>query len=149
MDIKKIDALARIMNKNGLTELELSEGDLKISMKRSGCSAVQEQTVPLLPPRPAERETEPKETSENKSVSFSGLTEVTAPLAGVFYAAPSPDAPPFVKIGDKVKKGDVLCIIEAMKLMNEITAEKDGEIADICVKNEQIVEFGQTLFTLY
>jgi acetyl-CoA carboxylase biotin carboxyl carrier protein len=147
MDIKSIDSLARIMNKNGLTELEVSEGDLKISMKRGGC-IIQEQPVPQVLPQPAEKPAE-IEKSEKKSVSFSGLTEITAPLAGVFYAAPSPDAPPFVKVGDKVKKGDVLCIIEAMKLMNELTAERDGEIADICVKNEQIVEFGQTLFTMY
>lgn len=150
MDIKKIDSLARIMNKNGLTELEVCEGDFKITMKR-GTHAVTEQPAALvLPqPQPVEKPIEQKEKSETKSASFSGLTEVTAPLAGVFYAAPAPDAEPFVKIGDKVKKGDVLCIIEAMKIMNEITAERDGEIADICVKNEQIVEFGQTLFTMY
>lgn len=148
MDIRKIDSLARIMNKNGLTELEVSEGDFKICMKKGTCAA-QEQPLPQRTLQPGEMPAEQKEKSENKSVSFSGLTEITAPLAGVFYAAPAPDAPPFVKIGDKVKKGDVLCIIEAMKLMNEITAERDGEIADICVKNEQIVEYGQTLITMY
>jgi len=67
----------------------------------------------------------------------------------VFYAAPSPGSAPFVKVGDKVKKGTVLCIIEAMKLMNEICSEYDGEIVDICVENEQIVEYGQTLFKIY
>jgi len=149
MDIKKIDALARIMNKNGLTELEVSEGDFKLSMRRASGVAAEQPAAQLPQPQPVEKPLEQKEKSETKSASFSGLTEVTAPLAGVFYAAPAPDAEPFVKVGDKVKKGDVLCIIEAMKIMNEITADRDGEIADICVKNEHIVEYGQTLFTMY
>ena len=76
------------------------------------------------------------------------LVDITAPIVGVFYGAPSPDSPPFVSIGTPVKRGDVLCIIEAMKLMNEIIAEQDGEIADICIKNGEIAEFGQVLFKL-
>ncbi|HML49609.1 MAG TPA: acetyl-CoA carboxylase biotin carboxyl carrier protein, partial [Clostridia bacterium] len=75
--------------------------------------------------------------------------EVKSPMVGVFYAAPSPESPPFVKRGDRVKRGDVLCIIEAMKLLNEIAAEADGEIADICVENGQVVEYSQTLFKIY
>ena len=69
-------------------------------------------------------------------------------MVGVFYEAASPDAAPFVEVGSKVKKGDILCIIEAMKLMNEITAKKDGEIVDICVQNGEVVEFGQTIFKI-
>jgi len=82
-------------------------------------------------------------------VDFNRITEVKSPIVGVFYAAPSPDVEPFVTIGSKVKKGDVLCIVEAMKLMNEITAECDGEIVDICVKNGEITEFGQVLFKIF
>jgi acetyl-CoA carboxylase biotin carboxyl carrier protein len=77
-----------------------------------------------------------------------GLTDVLSPMLGVFYAAASPESKPFVKVGDKVKKGDILCIIEAMKLMNEILAESDGEIAKICVENGHIVEFGQIIFKI-
>ena len=73
---------------------------------------------------------------------------VTSPMVGVFYASPSPTDPPFVTVGSKVKKGDVLCIIEAMKLMNEITAEEDGEIIDICAGNGSVVEYGQILFKM-
>ena len=73
---------------------------------------------------------------------------VLSPMVGVFYASPSPSDPPFVTVGSKVKKGDVLCIIEAMKLMNEITAEEDGEIIDICTANGSVVEYGQILFKL-
>ena len=72
--------------------------------------------------------------------------DVTSPIVGVFYNSPSPDAAPFVAIGDVIKKGDVLCIVEAMKLMNEVVAEKDGKILDICVKNGDVVEFGTVMF---
>ena len=78
--------------------------------------------------------------------SEDGITEIRSPMVGVFYAAPTEDASPFVKTGDVVKKGDVLCIIEAMKLMNEITAEQDGIIEEICVGNNQVVEFDHILF---
>ena len=81
-------------------------------------------------------------------MDFNHLTQVKSPLVGVFYAAPAPDAAPFVKVGDTVKKGDVLCIVEAMKLMNEIVAETDGVVVDICAGNGDVVEFGQTLFKL-
>jgi len=74
--------------------------------------------------------------------------DVKSPMVGVFYASSSPDAAPFVHIGDTIQKGDVLCILEAMKLMNEIHAEQDGKIIDICVKNGDLVEFGQTIFKL-
>ena len=77
-----------------------------------------------------------------------GVQSVTAPMVGVFYAAPSPDAPPYVSVGSVVKKGDVICIIEAMKLMNKITATQSGTIKEICVQNGDIVEFGQPLFKI-
>ena len=79
---------------------------------------------------------------------FNAAKMVTSPMVGVFYASPSPTDPPFVTVGSKVKKGDVLCIIEAMKLMNEITAEEDGEIIDICATNGSVVEYGQILFKM-
>jgi len=85
----------------------------------------------------------------NQTVDFNRLIEVKSPLVGVYYSAPSPDAETFVSIGGKVKKGDVLCIIETMKLMNEIVAEQDGEIVDICIKNGDIAEYGQVLFKMY
>lgn len=77
-----------------------------------------------------------------------GSTAITSPMVGVFYAAPSPDSEPYVSVGTKVNKGDVLCLIEAMKLMNEVTAEKSGEITKLCVENGQVVEFGQSLFMI-
>lgn len=77
-----------------------------------------------------------------------GSKPVNSPMVGVFYAAPSPDKEPYVTVGSKVKKGDVLCLVEAMKLMNEVTAEQSGEIVKICVENGQVVEFGQPLFMI-
>jgi len=152
MELKQIETLARIMSKNGLSELEIVEGELKISMKKSSYEQAQQpivQKTAVVLPESMQTSVVQPEKEEKNAFSFSGLSEITSPIAGVFYAAPSADSAPFVKVGDKVKKGDVLCIIEAMKLMNELTAEKDGEIADICAVNEQIVEYGQTLFTIY
>ncbi len=83
-----------------------------------------------------------------ESVSKSEGTPVTSPMVGVFYAAPAPDQEPYVSVGARVNKGDVLCLIEAMKLMNEVTAEKSGEITEVCVDNGQVVEYGQTLFMI-
>ncbi|MCL2883179.1 MAG: hypothetical protein FWF30_01750 [Coriobacteriia bacterium] len=85
----------------------------------------------------------------DQAVDFNRLIEVTSPLVGVFYAAATPEAEPFVSIGSKVTRGTVLCIIETMKLMNEIVAEEDGEIVDICIKNGDIAEFGQVLFKMF
>ncbi|MCL2518143.1 MAG: acetyl-CoA carboxylase, biotin carboxyl carrier protein [Oscillospiraceae bacterium] len=129
MDIKKIKSIAEILDKYGLTEIEYVEDKDKIVMKRDSIQTVIN---------------EPIENTYN----FSGVHEVKAPLIGVFYIAPSPDAKPYVEIGSKVKKGDVLCIIEAMKLMNEINADFDGEIVDICAQNGEIVEYNQTLFKI-
>ena len=84
----------------------------------------------------------------SESVSRSEGTPVTSPMVGVFYAAPAPDQEPYVSVGARVNKGDVLCLIEAMKLMNEVTAEKSGEITEVCVDNGQVVEYGQTLFMI-
>ena len=84
-----------------------------------------------------------------RPVDFNNLKEVKSPMVGVFYQAPSPEADPYVRVGSKVKKGDVLCVIEAMKLLNEITADTDGEIVDVCVENGQLVEYGQVLFKIF
>ena len=83
------------------------------------------------------------------TLDFNNIIEVRSPIVGVFYEAPAPGAEPFVKVGSRVKKGDVLCIVEAMKLMNEVVAEVDGEVVDVCVKNGEIVEYGQVLFKMF
>lgn len=89
-----------------------------------------------------------EQTAEKTAPQHTDGTVITAPAVGVFYASASPESAPFVTVGSEIKKGDVLCIIEAMKLMNEITAEKDGTILEVCAANEQLVEFGQPLFVM-
>ena len=144
MDIDKIRGLADIANSFGLTRLEVSEGDTKIIIEKASSAetVVSKSSI-------ERKDTAPAVVDSAKTLDFNKITEVRSPIVGVFYAAPAPDADPFVTIGSKVKKGDVLCIIEAMKLMNEITAECDGEIVDICVKNGDLAEFEQVLFKIF
>ena len=142
MNIENIKALSEILNNAGLTSLEVCDGDTKIKLEKNMAF---QKSEPKVVKQPVYEEPEVSETP----VNFNNLTEIKSPLVGVFYLSPSPESDPFVGIGSKVKKGDVLCIIEAMKLMNEITAEADGEIVDICVKNGDIAEFGQTLFKMF
>lgn len=135
-----IEQLARVMRANGLTGLEWTEEGctLKLSMaaerKRPPCRGPwrAETAAEIAPVLPAE----------------AAGPVIKAPMVGMAYLAGRAGAAPFVTVGDRVKKGDVVCIIEAMKLMNEITAEEDGEIAEVCVQNGQVVEFGQPLFRL-
>lgn len=141
MNIKQIRELAEILNANGLTELEVSEGESRIYLAKQASLPV----PPLQQPAAAIVSTP---EIENSPVDFNKTKEIKSSLIGVFYAASSPDVKPFVSVGSKVKKGDVLCIIEAMKLMNEIISEQEGEIVDVCVANGDVVEFGQTLFKL-
>lgn len=152
MEIETIEKLARLMKENDLDVLEMSEGDSSIKLKRhTGPDAMSLGLLGEAPQRlsgpftPAAADG--TETPVAASKGERG-TMVISPTVGVFYAAPSPDSKPFVEVGDKVKKGDTLCIIEAMKLMNEIPAELDGTIAEICVSNGQVVEYNQPLFRI-
>lgn len=134
-DIRKY---ASLMQELGLTGLEITEDKNKVRLER---------TAPMA---------EGRELAVNTgSVPVAQITNDTAdhvsvksPIVGVFYAAPAENADPYVSIGDRVKKGQTLCIVEAMKLMNEITAEDDGVISEICVTNGQVVEFGTELFRI-
>ena len=139
MDVKKIESLAKLMKETGLTGLELVEDGQQLRLER-------QVEVPAAPV-PATGAEALGVTHEEPAPVKEG-TLVLAPTVGVFYSAPGPDARPFVEVGDQVKKGDTLCIIEAMKLMNEIPAEVDGTVAEICVGNGQVVEFNQPLFRI-
>ncbi len=158
MNLEEIRTLAEIMNDNGLTAIEITEGESNIRLEKNppapACVPAAPMPIPaVVPAAPAQAGTPtaeaPAQEVAKASGSFSNLTEVKSPMVGVFYDSPSPEADPYVKVGDKVKKGDVLCIIEAMKLLNEITAEQDGEIVDICAHNSDVVEYGQTLFKIF
>lgn len=142
MDIAKIKELAQLLNDAGLSALELKEGDATLRLESAKFTPAQPAPAPVMQAVPAA-------PVPDGGVDFNALSEFKSPMVGVFYAAPGPDQAPFVEVGKHVKKGDVLCIIEAMKLMNEITAEQDGEIVDICVSDGDVVEYGQTLFKIF
>lgn len=139
MEFDKIVKLIHAVGESGLSEFSFEEGALKISM-RGG--EKQGKTVEFLP-----KAVEIKEEIKEKPTVIRGKT-VKSPLVGTFYAAPSPEAETFVKKGDTVKKGQVLGIVEAMKLMNEIESEYDGVVEDILIGNEDTVEYGQSLFVI-
>lgn len=139
MDLQQIKELALLMQQTGLTSLHLTEGAVNIQMERAGtAAAVCAQPIQTECPQPPQEAAKPQEEGR----------KVLSPMVGVFYSAPSPQSKPFVEVGSRVKKGDVLCIVEAMKLMNEITAELDGEIVEVCAASGDVVEYGQTLFRI-
>lgn len=148
MDVKKIESLAKLMKETGLTGLELVEDGQQLRLERQ----VEVVAAPVAAPAPAApvpaTGAEALGVTHEEPAPVKEGTLVLAPTVGVFYSAPNPDARPFVEVGDQVKKGDTLCIIEAMKLMNEIPAEVDGTVAEICVGNGQVVEFNQPLFRI-
>jgi acetyl-CoA carboxylase biotin carboxyl carrier protein len=153
MNLRQIRELVRLLESSGLSVLEIEENDLRVRLEK-GQTAGLVQPVPAALPQavpaalPVETAPAPAPVADG-TVDFNRLKEVKSPLVGIFYAAPSPGAEPFAGVGSRVKKGDVLCVVEAMKLMNEITADADGEVIDVCVQNGQVVEFGQILFKLY
>lgn len=141
MNIKKIKELVDLMNDNGLSEVEIEQDGVKVKLSKRAQGVVEQiiTTAPAPTGKPQEEPIAPAE--EGKA-----LQEITAPMVGTFYSAPAPDADPYVKVGDVVHKGDVICIIEAMKLMNEVKAEVDGKVVEIAAENAEPVEYGQPLF---
>lgn len=133
-DIRKY---AQLMKELGLTGLEITEDTSKVRLER--CVPVAKETVAAV---------SAPETTSSPVEEYKDYTSVTSPIVGVFYAAPAENAAPYVKVGDSVKKGQTLCIVEAMKLMNEITAEEDGVISEVRVTNGQVVEYGTELFRI-
>lgn len=150
MELIEIKFLADLMEERGLTSLEIEEGERSIRMQRQQTSfePLPVPTVTVPAPVPVASKAEP-EAAEDGVVDFNGVTELKSPMVGTVYVSPTPGSEPYVKVGDKVKKGQVLCIIEAMKLMNEYTAPQDGEIVDVCIRDGELVEYGQCLFKLY
>lgn len=133
------------MKELDLTALEITENNTVVRLERA--AAVPTVTVPVASAAPAPVAT-PVAPAAEAGTADSNLISVRSPMVGVFYAASAENAERFVNVGSKVKKGDTLCIIEAMKLMNEITAEEDGVVAEICATNGQIVEYGAELFRI-
>ena len=141
MNVTEIRKYAKLMQELGLTALEITEDARTVRLERS-VPVQQKEIIPVDTTEPAAC------VASEKTVKNQDEYSVTSPLVGLFYAAPAENAEPYVSIGDHVKKGQTLCIIEAMKQMNEITAEEDGVISDICVTNGQVVEYGTELFRI-
>lgn len=137
-DIEYVEKLAKVLADNSLTEISLEDGEQAITLRKevTGVIAAPAVSAPVSAPQAAPVE-KPAEVKKGKPL--------TSPMVGTFYKAPSPDAKPFVQVGQTIKEGDVVCIVEAMKLMNEIEAEVSGKIVEICVSDGQPVEFGQVL----
>lgn len=135
MDLEKIEKLVNIIENSSMLEFSIQEGDTKIKMSRRGTAGVPGDPVTVV-----HTETAPA-AEENEDEDY-----ITSPIVGTFYSAPSPEEKAFVKVGDVVKAGQTVCILEAMKLMNEIESEFDCEIEAVLVSNEQKVEYGQPLF---
>ncbi|MBN3038817.1 MAG: acetyl-CoA carboxylase biotin carboxyl carrier protein [Candidatus Omnitrophica bacterium] len=144
MNLKEIKEMISLMNENGLMELELERDGLKIRLKKNGADIQQQIVAPPSSQLQAELQMQ-KEEGPLKS-GRQDLTEIKSPMVGTFYRAPSPDSAPFVDMGSEIQTGQVVCIIEAMKLMNEIKSEVNGRIKEILVENGHPIEFGQVLF---
>jgi acetyl-CoA carboxylase biotin carboxyl carrier protein len=147
MDIRKIKKLIELLESSGMTEIEITEGEESVRISRQGTSYTAP-SMPMTPFTAAAPATAPEAPAESETPKAQSGHPITAPMVGTFYRAPAPDASPFVEVGQSVKEGDVLCIIEAMKMMNQITADRAGTVKAIEVENGDPVEFGQTLILL-
>ena len=153
MDIRKIKKLIELLEESGIAEIEIKEGEeaVRISRMPAGAFAHPPQVTHVAPaPTTAAAPAVVTDVATTEGAAHKPTPEhvITAPMVGTFYASPSPGAKPFVEIGDEIKVGQVLCIIEAMKMMNQIEADRAGRIASVMARNGDPVEFGQPLFVV-
>jgi len=153
MTIEEINQLIQTVMSTGISELEVQRGDNRVWIKRSQAATTQEIVIPatqFVPPVTVHAPAPPPSAAaaEDADLTDPSLIAVKSPIVGTFYEAPSPGAPPFVKVGDVVNQGKVLCIIESMKLMNEIECDHAGTIVKRLVENGQPVEYGETMFLI-
>ena len=151
MDIRKLKKLIELLNESDVAEIEIREGEESVRISRySSVAPAPVPTTAIAPPPPAPAPA-PAETGSAQAEAEPALPEghvVKSPMVGTFYRAPSPGAKPFVEVGDRVEAGDTLCIIEAMKILNQIEADQAGTVAAILVENGEPVEYGQPLFVI-
>jgi acetyl-CoA carboxylase biotin carboxyl carrier protein len=154
MDLRKLKKLIDLVQESGIAELEITEGEEKVRIVKRGGQTREAyymvpgpQAISASPAQPAAAPAQHSPASEEAPPESEGHV-VKSPMVGTFYRSPSPDAKPFAEVGDSVKKGQTICIIEAMKLMNEIEADKDGVIKAVLVETGQPVEYGEPLFVI-
>ena len=152
MDLRKLKKLIDLVKESGISELELTEGEEKVKISRNTFTPPQPQLIQSQAALNAQqiiKLEEPPIPNEEKKIAISNDSNaINSPMVGIFYRAASPDSSPFIEVGSSVKKGDTLCIIEAMKLLNEIECDQDGIIKKILIENGQPVEFGEPLFII-
>ena len=150
MDMKRIEALLELMKKHGLQKLEVEEKGVRYNFEREGAGAAFSTAAPMppaiMPPMAQAAAPAAHVHAEKAGAHEAGASQIKAPMVGTFYRAAAPDAEPFVEAGDHVTPDTVVCIIEAMKVMNEITADCSGTITKVLLDNNQPVEYGQPLF---
>lgn len=153
IDIRKLKELVRLMVTNDLTELDLRDSEEQVTLRRASAAAQPQYIAPPVaapPPAaqaaPAPQAAAPAASIPEPSTDDANLLRIESPMVGTFYSAPNPDSPSYVEIGARVSPDTVVCIIEAMKIFNEIKAECSGTIEKVLVKNAEAVEFGQPLF---
>ncbi|MDD4979948.1 MAG: acetyl-CoA carboxylase biotin carboxyl carrier protein [Candidatus Omnitrophica bacterium] len=149
MNIKEIKEMINLMNENGLVELEIEKDGMRIRLKKTGAAGIDAANQPIIVERTRVSGEHPREESYETTEKTTGKTiEIKAPMVGTFYRAPSPEAPPYAEVGQVIEPGQVICIIEAMKLMNEIKSEVKGKVLEIFADNAEPVEFGQPMFLI-
>ncbi|HDR91437.1 MAG TPA: acetyl-CoA carboxylase biotin carboxyl carrier protein [candidate division Zixibacteria bacterium] len=160
MDIEKIKELLKLLEESEIDELELEiedeSGEIKLRKGRpEGATTIYNNIAPspMGGPVPQGAQSPPTaqvsaSAEEKEADEFAGMVEITSPIVGTFYSAPAPDAEPYTKVGEHIEEGEVVCIVEAMKLMNEIQSEVSGKVVKILVENAQPVEFGQVMFII-
>jgi len=149
MNIKEIKEMINLMNENGLTELEVEKDDMRIRLKKTANGIESLEGPIVLHGQNISANTPKAQTvSESEEKNLIKTVEIKSPMVGTFYRAPNPEAPAYVEVGQTIEPGQVICIIEAMKLMNEIKSEIKGKILEILVDNAEPVEFGQPLFLI-
>ena len=149
MDLKLVKKIIDLIAASDVNEVAIEEGDFKIKVKKLSETSQVSYTQPMIAQPTAPADTHKTESSNTADLTTTAAANtIEAPIVGTFYQAPSPDSDPFVKVGDKVQSGQTLCIIEAMKIMNEIESDCSGTITEILVSDGTPVEFGQPLFSI-
>ena len=144
MNLEQLKEIIRLFEQSSLTGLDIEAEGERYRLRRE----IRAQAQPVAPHKEA-APAQPEALAQAEGPDFNRIIEVKSPVVGIFYEAPEPGGKPFVQVGDQVRKGDVLCLIEVMKQVTEVTAPQDGQVADICLANGRVVEFGQTLIKLY
>ena len=152
MDLRKIKKLMELLEESGIAEIEVKEGEESIKLSRNITSSAAPLQQMVQQPMMTPQQQPPQVASQVENKKDDSLNQnrntVNSPMVGTFYASASPESKPFVTVGQSVKKGDTLCILEAMKMMNQVQAESDGKILEILIDNAEPVEFDQPLFVL-